>query len=92
MGLDFATFWCTFGLEFHIDFRGAIFACFFEVSDLNFEVILASKIDPGGIRERKARPLILNDSTMKIKVFEYGRVPGGSQNRSREGFQNITHF
>ena len=47
------------------------------VSEFNFEVILASKIDVGGRWARKGGPLILNDSTMKIKVFQIRGRAGG---------------
>ena len=49
--------------------------------DVHFGSILASKTTPGRALKRKGRPSILNDSPMKIKLFDPVAVAGGSLGR-----------
>ena len=75
-----APFWNTFGIEFRIDLGGPFFV-FFVDSGVHFGSILASKTAPGDTPTRKGRPSILDNSPMKIKLFDPVAVAQGSRGR-----------
>ena len=66
-----------FGLIFEVRFW---LLCFIDF-DVHFGSMLASKTTPGRALTRKGRPSILNDSPMKIKLFDPVAVAGGSRGR-----------
>ena len=99
-------FWCLFGSFSHAfwlhfaTLSGLKFTLISEVCfcllfvdfDLNFGSILASETTPGRSQTRKARHSILNDSTMKIQLFDPVVVAGGSHIRSRNVLENVALF
>ena len=58
----------------------------------HFGSILATKIDPGGARARKGRPLILNDPPPIFYGFGIGRCPGGAKIHIKTASENQCDF